>query len=405
MMKELLPWDRWLVLAAFSFTSAIDAFLCMNFSAVSAVAKDVLGTDDVGLNFTYSIVLLTVLPVAIPVVMCIEHNFHRLSLMSVVANVIAGWLRYFAVANSSYFLAVLSSVFVGLGAAVVINSFALIGAYYFPPSQRAMAVSLAVQSNYAGWGLGALVMPNVVSTGDDLERAMLIQAFVISSSLVFFCIFFREPPSSSPSETAKNYTSLAAGDSDARATPLDGHAKLSPFESVKIMFTTRQPAMQMFVFSVMSGIGFSIPAIQDEVFTSRKFGDFALSSTQSSLTNVAFILAGVVVGVILPLAAQGGRRRGIALTITFWVGTFGLTGLAWLVAQIQGHGDAAAEGGWTSDSVYSYQLVLMVLSGGGVLGFTGLGLAAIVVAAHPVSHEYSAGSVEWWNQVVGAVST
>jgi len=58
-------------------------------------------------------VLLTVLPVAIPVVMCIEHNFHRLSLMSVVANVIAGWLRYIVAANSSYFLAVLSSVFVG----------------------------------------------------------------------------------------------------------------------------------------------------------------------------------------------------------------------------------------------------------------------------------------------------
>jgi hypothetical protein len=396
-MKDLSPAERWLVLGTFAFTSGIGAFLCMNFSAVSAVSKDVLCTDDTGLNLTYSIVLLTVLPVAFPVVMYIERHFYSLSFLAVVANVAAGWLRWLSVVRGSYTLALLSSVFVGLSAAVVINSFAIMGARYFPPSQRAMAVSLAVQSNYAGWGLGAVVMPNVVSSAHDLERAMLVQAFIISFSAVTFALFFREAPLTPPCDIE----ALAALPLEPK---LDNHAStLSPWESVKRLFAVRKTAMQMFVFSSMSGIGFAVPAIQDEVFTSSEFGQFALSSSQSGDTNVAFIFAGVLVGIVLPLVAKGERQRDAAFKATSWVATFGLTGMAVLVLRLETSDGTLSEGAWTSDSVFSYQLVLMVLSGVGTLGSAGIGLAAIVNTAQPVSHEYSAGSVEWWNQVVGAV--
>lgn len=52
---------------------------------------------------------------------------------------------------------------------------------------------------------------------------------------------------------------------------------------------------------------------------------------------------------------------------------------------------------------FTLLLLLMAVSGAGLLGFIGLGLQAIVLVAHPVQETFSSGLVEWWMQVFGAI--
>jgi hypothetical protein len=56
---------RWLVLFAFSYNSAWNAFMYMDFAAVSDVSRDVMELDETQLNMLYSASLFAVLPTAI----------------------------------------------------------------------------------------------------------------------------------------------------------------------------------------------------------------------------------------------------------------------------------------------------------------------------------------------------
>ena len=54
------------MLLAFSLNAAANAFMFMDFSAVSALSLRVLNTDEDGLEWLYSASLLTVMPLSIP---------------------------------------------------------------------------------------------------------------------------------------------------------------------------------------------------------------------------------------------------------------------------------------------------------------------------------------------------
>ena len=77
-------------------------------------------------------------------------------------NFLGGWFRYAACraahggdARQGKLLALLSSVFIGFAAAVIICSYSAVATRWFPPHERTLATTIAVQSNYAGWCVGA----------------------------------------------------------------------------------------------------------------------------------------------------------------------------------------------------------------------------------------------------------
>jgi len=375
----------------------------------------------------YSAAFFTVLPLSIPVAYYItKENTLTTGLGVVFGGIVPAWLRYLAVSQGSYTLALLSSVCLGIGAAVIMFSYAVLGERWFSPSQRSLAVTIAVQSNYLGWAAGSLLLPNLVSSTEDFKRVMFVQACVISFNLLTFVAWHRERPLALPTdkkaqpvlrtghggdrdqegakdeplsmsdpalvavvasglrsggggcssrgaagrngmdEEASNISSITFdydddGDEDSgtlassiagplccccsHATTLSSHGKGPPGrkekrkgveherltgarpeataaaavsgkasevgarETLRKLCRPGQPLLQISVFSVMGGISFAVPAIQDEIFTSKgALGRFALKGTETAYTNGAFILSGVVVGLCLGYAttAQSG---------------------------------------------------------------------------------------------------
>jgi hypothetical protein len=129
------------------------------------------GGDDCGNSFvgwTYSASLLAVMPAAVPVMAYLGRYNYLVSAVGMACNCAGAWLRYVSAevahagsTDAGQALAILSSVLVGCGAAVIVCSYSAIPARHFPPHERTMATTVAVQANYSGWLVGALLFPYV----------------------------------------------------------------------------------------------------------------------------------------------------------------------------------------------------------------------------------------------------
>merc|ERR1719464_722117 len=91
-------------------------------------------------------------------------------------------------------IAILSSVFIGFGAAVVISSYSLISARWFPSHERTYATTLPVMANYAGWCLGCVVIPYTIVTVEDMRNVQFYQGFVCTAIYVAHILLHREKP-------------------------------------------------------------------------------------------------------------------------------------------------------------------------------------------------------------------
>ena len=65
---------------------------------------------------------------------------------------------------------------------------------WFKPAERSLVVSVAVQSNYAGWCLGSVLIPRMVKRAGDFNGFILVQAVVVTFNVVLFALFYRERP-------------------------------------------------------------------------------------------------------------------------------------------------------------------------------------------------------------------
>ena len=113
---------RFVVLACFSFTVALNGFMFQDFATVASISKDILNADDDALEWLYSSSLVAVCIFAFPAAWGLVHANWTTNLANVLVNTLGAWLRYIAVQQNSYLIAQLSSVAIGGSAAVIVCS-------------------------------------------------------------------------------------------------------------------------------------------------------------------------------------------------------------------------------------------------------------------------------------------
>jgi len=230
-----------------------------------------------------------------------------------VLNVLAAWLRYAAVVQRSYQLAVVSTVLAGAAAAVVVCSYAVVAHRWFRPTQRGLATSVAVQSNYLGWALGSLIG---LANGGSEEAAISLlkwQAIIISASLPAFFLCYRgdapteqiavlpgqseqgvlgyvghapaeEPfstttgalpplqvssrcdPPLQPHPPALHATTNTSGEGLANTAGKGAEPELSTWKSAKLLFSNGRYWLHALPYATIGGVGFAVPSAQAELF-------------------------------------------------------------------------------------------------------------------------------------------
>lgn len=155
------------VLLSFCINTASNSFMFMDFAAISNTSKAIFSTDDDGVNWLWTASLLAVLPGTIPATYFLPKvgwpNYLTTG-FGAVCNVIGAWLRYYSVANRSYAAGIASSILIGFSAAVIISSIMQVSTKWFAKKHQALATSVAVQANYAGWALGVVLVPFSIPT-------------------------------------------------------------------------------------------------------------------------------------------------------------------------------------------------------------------------------------------------
>jgi len=377
----------------------------MDFASCSEVAKEAFKIDNVQLNTLYSAIFFTSLPTLFAASYYIDRKHFLTSSIIPMSNVASAWLRYFAIIDGNYSMALLSSVISGLGAGVLISSYVPIAARWFPRRQTTLAVTLAVQSNYGGWAIAALILPLVVSNTEDLTYVLKMQALVSSILLVSFFAFHREKPAYSYSEDIipDKDTSLPATCAIIETVDIPSDAKLaaedlSIYDSMKRLFSSRNTMAQLFVFSLMGGVSFALPGIQDEMF-SGDLGKSNLNASQRSATNFSFILSGVLVGIILGALITKSCQRLLAVKVLIFMSSISLSALSAAVIVIEGSRNNAVQ----EEFVFGIVFGCMTLAGVGLVSFIGLALGMIADSAEPVPRAYSAGALECFLQIFATV--
>ncbi|KAJ9454882.1 hypothetical protein DIPPA_02846 [Diplonema papillatum] len=398
--QEAMQSSRWLVLLAFCYNTACNSFMFMNFATVEDIAKESLGgIGDGSLNFLYSASLLAVLPFAFPVSYLLDRYNVVVTGVGVLCNVIGAWLRYLSIDRESYAIALLSSVFIGCSAAVIITSVAHVPQQWFVKgTPRQLATSIGVQANYAGWCLGSLLMPYGVDTKEDYKDLLRIQAFFVSLSLLLFFAFHRQRPAEETQtleipqhpdhlDSAVNASQSPPGPPAGLPEGSDSSFVEEFVQNIKVLAASKSFLFQLLCYSALGGISFTIPAIQGEVFS--KF-----TTHDTAWTNFAFIFTGVIGG--LTFGTFKSDKVDNLITACFFVCSASVT-LIIIVGYLQ---DTI---GFTAS--YVATICLMSMAGLASLGFIGPALSKACRAVPAVSHSWSGGAVEWCIQVWGAVLT
>ena len=253
-------------------------------------------------------------------------------------NFLGGWCRWLAVHEGSIAIAVLSSIFIGFSASVIICSYSSISQRWFAKHERTLACSIAVQSNYAGWCLGAVLIPYSVKDVAGLLAFQFWQGVAITLTLLLFLLFHREGPPGHTSNAEHEHEELSAG------------------ESLCSLLGNGQFCMQCICYAVLAGVSFGVPGFQTSAFS------HILTERQTAWTNCSFILSGVVVGLAAGLFVKDASSFPSVLKAMFVAASASLVLLL---------GIFAVHTSFSHDTVFTLLLLAMAICGGSSLGFIG----------------------------------
>jgi hypothetical protein len=425
------PWQRWLVLGSFGLMAGFNAFFYMNFSTVTQASLALFNVDTDTLVWQYSATLLASLPAAFPAMRFIDSHNYLVTFLGTFSQVLAGWLRYIAIRDTNFGLCIVSSALVGFGGSVIISTYTTCAQRWFPPHERTLATSIAVQSNYFGWAMGALVVPAVVNepgNGDlsviksQFESLALWQAVGCSLCLVTFFAFHRETPKSyrpamktaedtQAAEAERNEDSFTSNDgrtmtarsqsgaggrasysrgacaSSVYRTTAESSVQIPVLESAWMLATNGQFMMQAFCYAVLGGVSYTVPAVQDVVFT-----DIGYTSQENAVTNFVFIFTGVVCGVLLGYIGKDRRIHGRLLKGMFAISAVCLSIILVLTDLRKRNIDI----GLNNNQLRPIFIICMGGAGAGTLSFIGIALQKAVDLTQPVSEAIAGGMVEWF---------
>jgi hypothetical protein len=239
-----------------------------------------------------------------------------------------------------------------------------------------MANSLAVVSNYLGWGLSAVVIPYSVTGTGSLVDLQLYQAIAMSAAFVAFLVFHRERPEL-----------LDMLEDEEEDPPHD----VNVAQEVMQLLKNKQYCLQCFCYSMLTGIAYSVPG-----FATTALVDLSLTVKESAWVNFAFIFSGVSGALLLGRLVTKPEQFPRVLKGAFLISSLGLLTIVLLINFQSAMAD---------HTVYALVILANMITGLGSLSFLGVAFSAAVEATYPVDAEFSGGIMELCVQVWGFTFT
>lgn len=376
---------RHLVLVTFCLHNFFQCFCFMDFTTDEDVVTPMLNMNmssaagAAELDLLYYGGFAATLPAMLVSLWLLLKGYDRVAglLMSVLI-VLGAWLRYAAAVEHSYPYALISTVSLGLAGGVIFTSFTFLPARWFPEEERAFATALAVQSNYAGWAVGCLNPLLFIGDTEEAKEASMVRFLLVQGIITTLLlplqvvVSARAPPDA---DAIVPSTATAAAEPD----------KLGVGASLHLLATRPQYLIHSACYAVLGSVGYAVTGVVNTCFSAS---GAAFSANETTGLNVAFIVAGVLTGVVSGKVVPE-RAYGTAVRALFAVGAAGLCGVQLLLL-------VASDANLSHDTMLVLLVLLMILSGAGALGFINVGMRVAVAASHPAEEIYAGSVIEFF---------
>jgi MFS family permease len=186
-----LPTSRWAILAGYALLAACTQMLWLTFAAVdtqtaAAMHVDVGTVGDLAAIFPFVYIVL-----ALPTGRWLDLRFGQA--LSVGALLTGGGALVRLVAPTSFGWQLAGQLVIAAGQPLVLNSITKVAARYFPPSERAAAISIGTAALFIGI-LAAVLSAGPLLVAGGLPLLLAVQAGPAVVSALLVLVAFRTPP-------------------------------------------------------------------------------------------------------------------------------------------------------------------------------------------------------------------
>jgi len=314
---RLYPY-RWVVLAVFMFVNLMVQLLWVSYAPITGPAAEFYGVSDLNIGFLAMSFMIVFIPLSIPASWMIDTLGFRKSVgIGSILMGVFGVLR--GLAGQSYPLVLISTIGIGIGQPLLMNSWTTLPARWFEKEFRATAVGLVTLSGLIGIALGMVITP-ILQLTMKISTIQLIYGIIAAFAALVFILFSRDNPPTPPS----------AEDVKVRALVLDG---------LKNAVSNRNFWLLVFVQLLGMAIFNGLTTWIESIVRPRGF-----SPTVAGDLGAVLLVGGIVGAIVLPALSDKQQKRkkflliGVALATPFMVGLVFINYLPLLILSSFGLG-------------------------------------------------------------------
>jgi MFS family permease len=292
---------RWVVLAAFMAVNLTIQTLWISYAPVSSTAQAYYGVSSAAIGSLAISFMLAYLPFSFVASQLIVHRGFRFAaglgaLLAGVSGVVRGLV------GPHFALALLATVGAAIAQPFLLNAWTTCSTQWFPPSQRATAVSLITLANLFGVAIGMAVTPTLVESMSISSVQLFYGAAALVAGIAFVLLARDKPPTAPDEAPVTAPTAMLVGVRQALA--------VRPF----VVF--------LVIAFVAMGVFNGISTWVEEIVAPRGF-----SSVDAGNIGALLLLGGILGAVAMSAISDWLRRRVPFLAISL---VFSAPALLWV---------------------------------------------------------------------------
>jgi MFS transporter, FLVCR family, MFS-domain-containing protein 7 len=290
---------RWVILIVLVPAIIATEIFWLTFAPISSMAEQFYGVSSLGITmFSMSYMLMYII-FTIPASWVIDKYGAKASvLIGILLTAVFGIIRF---AFADIFAIVLASqFFIAIGQPFLINISTKIPANWFPVKERATASGILVMAQYLGFIVPMVASP-ILATNYGIQPMLGVYAGIACFATLLIVFFLKEKPEIAPGpEAEKENLSV---------------------KSMKKLLTNKNFNMVLIISFIAMGMFNTLLTMIEKILTPR-----GISFEDAGLVGAAFIVAGIIGAVVLPMISDNLRKRvplfrlGLGLIIPLVVG-------------------------------------------------------------------------------------
>lgn len=280
---------RYFILVMYCICSMEKSFQWINLSTITNKVSRYYGVDNIAVNWTSVLFMITFIPLVLPTSWLIERiGLRKAVLFGSGGLTLGAIIKCFACAEDRFYIVIIGQIFVSLSEQFVYCIPARVASVWFPDHQVSLATGFGIFGNQCGIALG-FILPQAILSGLEtrdeigvgLYRLFLYTAVVGAVTMVVLVIFFEDAPKYPPGD-ARLRKQLEESQSNSKHRTL--YEELREFGTVlSELIKDRNCKLLIAAFGINVGSGYAIQTLLNQLITSSNWEDSNLITGTSGL--------------------------------------------------------------------------------------------------------------------------